>query len=313
MDFRAFRTRTLLSTTFALLSGLVLGCVIGTGGDDASPTECGDIGSHSFVDGDQCFCEGGYTWCTSDPNDYDCCLIGNHDPNPDQTCGLNSYLDNDGFCYCEVGYKWVDDNSLDCEPDTAQTGTGSSGSESDTEGTDSSDSEGTTAGPTTGADCPNPYDPPAGSCDPQTELAFCTHPDSCGPEGSEYYLCDGGTWVLQDQAAQNQLCGFEGFDFSYGCVDDGMSADLVCGTGSGDPCSGDSCIDGSTLGACIYGKTSAQDCQVTCEDVEGPDGFYDLGECGDQGDGPQCLCSYEDTSTSDTDTTQTDTETDTTG
>ncbi|MEZ4426351.1 MAG: hypothetical protein R3A51_01525 [Nannocystaceae bacterium] len=212
--------------------------------------ECGGPGSNSYVDGDLCYCDLGFAWCSVDPTDFTCC-----------PCGEHQHAE-DGVCLCNEGYEPCEGDPSSCcgvEP----------------------------------MGCPNAAPPPEDPCDPQTELAYCTHPERCTPEGSAYYLCVDGAWALQEQPAQDQLCELDGFGFSFGCVDDGVGAYLVCGHGSGEACTADLCVNNGILGACTYGKVNEQDCQAACEAMEGPDGFYDLGECGDQGEGPQCLCSYE--------------------
>jgi hypothetical protein len=103
-----FFTTTRLASLFGFFSAFALGCVISIGGDDAGNGGCGGPLDHndancvcdngyercnasgtdcclkqpkpgtcddpnSELQGDQCYCKIGYTWCTDDPNDLSCC------------------------------------------------------------------------------------------------------------------------------------------------------------------------------------------------------------------------------------------------
>jgi len=294
MNFFATPHKNLLATLFSGLSAFALGCVISVGGDgDAgSKKECGDAFTHSVNQGGTCFCEAGYDWCTQDPEDYTCCK----EPGKDQgTCDQPHNVVDGGSCVCEMGWKWCNPDDLNdyscCE--SSQGGTGTSGT-STSGGTSSGESE---TGGTTGAPvCNEAQDPPA-ACDPATELAFCTHPESCGAEGSKYYICQDGVWVEQTQADQDAVCKLDGWDFSAGCVDTGTQVDLVCGNGPGTACTTgqpDSCGDTDQLLTCVEGKLNALSCLYQCQELGDEMGItYDYGECGEQNGEIQCLCCDE--------------------
>ena len=288
----------LLATLLTGLSAFAIGCVVSVGGDTDAGTqkECGAPFSNSVVVGDTCYCEAGYTWCNPNAaDDYTCC----EEEGKTGTCeGANLVPDpnNANQCVCDQGYDWcnpADPNDLSCcesmaggTSGTTTDGTTSAGGETETEtgaGT-------TTTGPEV---CEDAQEPPA-TCDPDTELAFCTHPESCGPEGSKYYVCLEGAWVEQGQTEQDKICKLDGHDFSAGCVDDGSSADLFCGDGPGTPCTTgepDSCGDVDTLLYCTYGKQSALSCLDQCQNVGDRQGItYDYGECGEQDGEIVCLC-----------------------
>ncbi len=286
----ASKNWTLLNTLAAGATTFILGCVITLGPSDRDPNQTGECGNNSALENDgKCYCIDNYDWCSDNESDLDCCPSGSGTTN-DPTNATTGETEGTG----------------------SETGGETEGT-TDTTGTET-ETEGTTDDPTAGPSCDDAMPPPDGPCDPETELAYCTHPDTCGPQGSEYYECIDGMWTLIDSTGADSLCQFDGFDFSYGCVDDGMQVFLECGYGSGAPCTEDACADMDTLEACIHGKATAQSCQETCAED-----FFDYGECGDQGMGPECLCYNEgevDTDTTDsggeTDT-DTDTDTDTTG
>lgn len=291
MNFSASR----LAFALSFLTSVTLGCVIsvGPGGDDAGVHECGSLLAHNDVN---CVCDDGYELCNpGDPDDTDCCEKTGKGGSCDDP---NSVLQGDQ-CFCVVGYTWCqpdDPNDLSCCPDGGQTsnGTGTEGT-SGTGGTSMEQpttSQGTTGGP---VECPNPATPP-GSCDPNTENFFCSHPESCGPEGSTFYICDGGVWV-EDPAGPDENCKFDGFDFGYGCIDNGSQVEFFCGYGPGTACqtgSASSCMTDNILLSCEYGKETATDCFQKCT-VEGDEMgvTYDFGSCGEQDGAIQCLCCDE--------------------
>jgi len=285
---------TLLASLLGGLSAFALGCVITVGetGDAGAEEECGDLLTHSYQDGDQCFCEIGYDWCTNNLNDYDCCKIP--PKNVDQCDQPNNEI-KDGECYCAAGYTWCSDDANDfscCESNQGEnTGGSESGTGTGTDGTDStSETGGTTDAETGGMICEaqDPVDP----CDPADEIAFCTTiTDECVGE-SEYYTCDaGGSWQPADGTEE---CEFSGYDFTYGCVDTGDAVEQLCGTGPGTPCSNndpDSCSDGDTLNYCTYGKLGATSCLQQCQEIGDDRGIqYDFGSCGEQEGAFKCLC-----------------------
>ena len=126
--------------------------------------------------------------------------------------GENNKLDDAGQCECRIGYDWCnpeDASDLDCCP------IGSANSE-----TGDGDPTGDGDGDPGGGECPA-GEPPPESCSVDEEGFFwCTHTEDQGPCESQLYICQGGAWVLDEVTAQDS-CEFDGYDFTYGCVDDG--------------------------------------------------------------------------------------------
>jgi len=151
--------------------------------------------------------------------------------------------------------------------------------------TDSTDSTGDGDG--------DPTNPPPDTCTPAEEgFAWCTHSDTDGPEGSAFYVCKSGVWV-ESAATMNDACVTDGYDFAYGCVDDGTMVVFECGEGSGTAC-GDAdpayCVDGDQIGYCQWGKDTWDSCLSFCQDV-GIDGVtYEYGECDDSVADVACFC-----------------------
>lgn len=291
-----FFTTTRLAFALSFLTSVALGCVItvGPGGDDAGVYECGSLLAHNDAN---CICDAGYERCNpNDANDTDCC---EKEGKGDGMCpDANSELVGDQ-CFCVVGYTWCnadDVNDLSCCVDGGQTsnsnGTTSMGGTMGTTSDLPTTSQGTTGGP---AECPNPATPPE-TCDPNTENFFCSHPEACGPEGSTFYVCEGGTWV-ETPGGPDENCKFDGFDFGYGCIDNGSQVEFFCGYGPGTACntgSAATCMGEAILLSCEYGKETATDCFQKCT-VEGDDMgvLYDFGYCGDQNGEISCLCCDE--------------------
>jgi len=285
---------SLLACLLGGLSAFAVGCVITVGEDgDAGANECGDLLSHSEQVGDQCFCDAGYDWCTSDPDDFDCCKTT---PKPSDDCNEANNEVVDGECFCAQGYTWCTDDPDDfscCESNqgenTSQSGTGT-GTDSETNGTESD--SGTTSSETEGLVCDLP--PPPESCDPETELAFCTSTEESCTQESEYYICNGGVWELGNGDID---CDLIGFDFSYGCIDENRVVDQLCGTGPGTPCANsdaDYCGDDDILNYCVHGKLGATSCLEQCQILGDDMGVtYDFGSCGEQEGEFKCLCCDE--------------------
>ncbi|MCY1008730.1 hypothetical protein OV079_24855 [Nannocystis pusilla] len=223
-----------LASVFSFASAFALGCVIsvGPGGDDAGIHDCGSLLANNDAN---CVCNPGYERCNPNTDDTDCC----EKEGKGGECEPNSTLSGDQ-CFCDVGYTWCnpsDDADLTCCLDDGQTSQGTDGTATD--GTDGTTTEQipTTSVGTTGEpeECLDAVEPPA-SCNPDTESFFCTNPDTCGPYGSKQYYCEGGVWV--EDTTLDDTCKLDGYDFSYGCVDDGMNIFTECGSGSGAACSG---------------------------------------------------------------------------
>ena len=124
-------------------------------------------------------------------------------------------------------------------------------------------------------------------------LAFCSNTEAEGPAGSRYWICTGGAWV-EESAAGDEICVFDGFDFAYGCIDDGTDIFFECGTGSGADCSGpecNECLDSDVRQLCSDGKASTASCFELCTVLGDDKGVtYDFGECIDGEAGPDCAC-----------------------
>jgi hypothetical protein len=269
---------------FALAgAGLAAGCIIAAGGGDSD--ECGSLLSHSHVGlNDDCFCDAGYSWeHPDDETDFDCERI------PGKGGGAGACTEPysshaEGYCYCDDGYKWCDADNPDdytCCPDDAQdeAGGGSGGIDTD---------DGAGTADETGAD---PVEPDPADCTAENEgVSFCSNTDSMGPEGSRYWVCMTGAWVEAPNAA-DEACIFDGFAFSYGCVDNGSAVEFLCGNGPGTACERDtaSCVDGDLLNYCQYGRLTQDSCFRICTE-EGDDmGItYDYGLC--DAEANDCFC-----------------------
>ncbi len=260
-----------LATLFGFLSSVALGCVLSLGDGGKSGTECPDANSYINANGSKCFCEIGYDWCN--PND-----------DADLTCCESA---------TSAAPTATDVNATGGTTDGSTTGTGGTTSDVPT----TTEEPTTTSVGTTGEtlDCSSTAVVPR-SCDPNVANFLCVQADNpdCGPEGSKYYVCDGGTWA-QDPTGPTGQCIEGDFDFAYGCLD-GDPLEFVCGNGPGTACSGNanSCNGDNELNFCQFGKLGAQDCLVQCMEIGDGGGMtYDFGYCGDQGSGSQCICCDE--------------------
>jgi hypothetical protein len=295
-----------LSALAPLALLLHLGCPLNvsisgsaTDSDSTGGTECGDPGTNTNLD---CACDPGYVKCNpSDPDAIACCEETLSCPDP------NSDLIGDE-CFCKIGFEWCDGNpdNLDCcavestttTPTTSTSTTSPTGTTSD--GTTTTTSEGTTTtttttettgSGTTGGEVCMGEQPPPDSCDGGSY--WCTQPDECGPEGSELFRCVDGGWFADNTLAKDS-CLFDGYDFSYGCVDNGESIEFICGDGPGTACDGgqpSSCFDDSTLEECSLGKLTHFDCLSLCTEIGDDMGvLYDHGFCGERMGATGCLC-----------------------
>jgi hypothetical protein len=244
----------------------------GTGGSHV----CGSLLANNDAD---CVCNPGFERCEPGTDNTDCCEkqgLG------DGECPDPNSAPVDGQCFCNVGYAWCnpdDPDDLSCCLDPHQT------TLTPTEAT----SEGTSGGEV----CPDALDPPP-SCDVNSESFYCTNPSSCGPQGSAHYVCEGGVWV--EDTTLDQTCLLDGYDFAYGCVDDGGSIYVECGTGSGAACSGEAplCQDANTFASCKWGKKSEVDCFFVCTEIGDDMGaVYDHGACEVQDGEAVCACCDE--------------------
>src|SRR5690606_39246134 len=116
---------------------------------------------------------------------------------------------------------------------------------------------------------------------------------SMGPEGSRFFICMNGVWV-EDNAYLEDECEFLGWDFAYGCVDDGTDAIPVCGDGSGEPCTEDDpvyCVDPDQIAYCDMGKETWDSCLAYCQEVGVGGQLYEHGECDSSNpDDVACFC-----------------------
>lgn len=273
-------SRFLLSAALSLVGlSLQVGCTLSynaTATDTGSSSSGGDLtcdDPHAELVGEKCFCVAGYTWCDpADPNDLSCCPEGVTTGAPTTTAPVTT----------------SDSGTTTTSGTTSGPGT-STGDETTTGETTeagSSSGDGTTGGPV----CPG-QQPPPDVCDDNSY--WCTSPEACGPAESELYRCVNGAWVPDDSLAK-QSCTFDGYDFTYGCIDDGKKIEFLCGDGPGTACQvGDpsSCVDEKVLAECVYDKLTHFDCFTICTEVGDSMGvLYDYGYCGEDMGQTGCLC-----------------------
>ena len=216
--------------------------------------------------------------------------------------GSNNKLNDQGECECRIGYEWCnpeDETDLDCCDTDIGDGTSGDG-DGDPTTTGDGDGDPTTTGDGDGdptGDGDGDGDPgtlPPETCTPDEEGAYwCTHDEAMGPEGSRFFVCENGLWV-ENTTFLDEDCQFNGYDFAYGCVDNGAEVVPICGDGSGQACNNDdpaSCVDGDQIAYCYLGKETWDSCMAYCQDV-GVDGVtYEYGECDDSVPGEvACFC-----------------------
>ena len=304
MTPRSFPKSFLLIVAGAM-AGLGLGCVITTNGGGSD--ECGSLLSHSHETGNgTCKCDAGYTWeDAGDPDNFECDRIEGKD---DTSCSEPNNVVSGGQCYCEGGFNWCnpnDPNDYTCCVDDAQDAVG--GTSDPTNATDMSDSvadtgTGTTTDDPTAADTTDSTDPSGTSgalpdpaeCTVDTpDNLFCSNTADAGPQGSVYYTCTDGVWT-ENPTAADELCVSDGYDFSFGCVDDGAAITFVCGVGPGTPCednSGASCISDDIINTCLFGRLTEDSCATICNTIGDERGVtYDSGFCDPESTPPECFC-----------------------
>lgn len=224
---------------------------------------------NSFWEGGVCFCNAGYAFCNDNPDDLSCCPVEDSTSAPPTTSVTGP---------------------TSGEPTSGSTSTSASTTTGTTEPVSTTDLPSTTGTTTGGMECEGPQLPPD-TC--EIGQFWCTQPEVCGPQGSELYRCEANGWVLDPNLA-NDSCKFDGYDFAYGCVDDGNSVVFICGDGPGTDCDvadPTSCFDDKLLAQCIYGKLAHFDCLVQCSEI-GDDmmTLYDYGYCGEDMGTSLCLC-----------------------
>lgn len=270
---------TRLTALFSFLGSAAIGCVISAGGGGKSfgdGEECPE--ANSYYDAGECFCDSGYDWCKpNDNNDLTCCVSQTTNGNDDTSNNTNNNTNNNT------------DGQTDGQTDGTTTDEPTGGTTVEEPTTSNS---GTTGEP---LECVVGITPPA-SCDENTENFLCLEAAfaECGPQGSQFYVCMGGTWV-EDPTGPDANCKADGFDFGYGCEDQDMMVQFVCGVGPGTACdaSGPTCNGETNLEECYYGKLSVTNCEAFC--MEEGDGMmtYDYGYCGEQMGATSCICCDE--------------------
>lgn len=246
-------------------------CVIGTATTTTTDSDTGEFvcdDPNSYLDGETCYCNPGFEFCTDDPDDLSCCPA---DDGITTVPGTTSTT-------APVPTTEAPTTTL---PD--ETTTETSGTTTETATTDDTDTGGV-------EECMGAQPPPE-EC--KNGQFWCTMPAACGPAGSELYRCEGGVWGLEPNLAKDS-CNFDGYDFSYGCVDSGKDVEFWCGDGPGTACEDTdptSCANDNDLAQCIYGKLTHFDCLVQCTEVGDEMGaLYDHGFCGDDRGTAACLC-----------------------
>lgn len=271
--------RIALAAALALLPACIITGANTTLTSDSDGYECED--PNSYLDGDRCFCNVGYEFCTDDPDDLSCCAAD------DLTTGTPT----------TVPGTTVDETTTTgpttslpptTEGTTSTTGpTGTTGTTETTTEVTATTTEGTTTGV---PECMGAQPPPDTCISGQF---WCTQTEACGPEASELYRCDEGAWILEPNLAKDS-CNFDGYDFAYGCVDDGSAVVFICGDGPGsdcEPADPATCPNEQTLSQCLLGKLTHFDCLVQCTEVGDANmTLYDHGFCGDDNGDNVCLC-----------------------
>lgn len=299
--------KLLWAITLGGLAGIGLGCVISVGQLDCS--ECGNTGCNSQEVGNECVCDPGYEFADPDASDdFDCNRIPGK--SGDAGCGGNDNIHLEGqVCVCNNGYNWCNDDvdDLSCcidddqAPDDGTDGNTSSdddptaGSE---ESADGSTVDDTGDPPETCEETEVPWngvEPDAADCT-DLGIVFCSNNEQEGPLGSRYWECDGAAWV-ENPTYGDMYCQDDGFEFAYGCYDNGVDVIFPCGIGPGTPCSGpecDTCADEDRWEYCSDGRLVATSCLELCT-MEGDDqgATYDFGFCGLDNGVPQCICCDE--------------------
>jgi hypothetical protein len=218
--------------------------------------------------------------------------------------GSNNKVDENGNCECRYGYEWCDQDSesgdLHCcdsdigDDETAGDGdedpTGDGDGDGDGDPTGDGDGDGDPTGDGDGDGDPGTL-PPDDCSDAEEGLYWCTHDQAMGPEGSKFFICESGSWN-EDAGFMDESCMFDGYDFAYGCVDDGEAVLFECGDGSGEACEDEDaafCIDADQIAYCQSGKQTWDSCLEFCQEV-GVDGIlYEFGEC-DETEPVACFC-----------------------
>ena len=224
---------------------------------------------NNHLEGDECFCDVGYNWCSSDPDDFTCC----EDDQQAMTAGDTDHSDDDDD----------DDDDDDSGSETAVADEGSSDDGGDV-------CEETPATPSENV-------PSDDDCTAELMGAeFCSNGVDDGPAGSRYFVCNGDVWE-EMPTVPDEICVLDQFDFAYGCVLDGDELVFMCGDGSGTDCSGEECngcVDADIFQECSANKLSEDSCARVCqEDGDDKGVTYDSGVCQETETGFECACCDE--------------------
>ncbi len=216
--------------------------------------------------------------------------------------GSNNKKTDDGGCECLIGYEWCEPNdpeNLDCcdsdiGGETEGDPTGDPTGDGDGDPTTGDGDGDPTTGDGDGDGDGDPGTLPPENCTPDEEGAFwCTHDEAMGAEGSRFFICQGGLWT-EDTTFLDEECKFIGFDFAYGCVDDGEAVVPICGDGSGEACNADDpafCVDNDQIAYCELGKETWDSCLAYCQEVGVGGQTFEYGECDSSiPDDVACFC-----------------------
>jgi hypothetical protein len=220
--------------------------------------------------------------------------------------GSNNKLTSNGECECRVGFEWCNPNDPEDLNCCSKTGGG------ETVGDGDGDPSTGDGDPSTGDGDPSTGDgdgdgdgdpgelPPEDCASDEEGFVWCTHDEAMGPQGSRFFMCTSGKWI-EDTSFLDDDCQFNGYDFAYGCVDNGVEVVPVCGDGPGTPCNADDlfCADDDNIASCVYGKETWDSCMAFCVDVGIGGETFEHGECDSSipddiacyccdGDDPEC-------------------------
>lgn len=281
-----------LASVLSFTSAFALGCVIsvGPGGDDAGSHECGSLLANNDAN---CVCLPGYERCNAGTSDTDCCEKEGKGGECDANSYLdgNQCFCNEGYTWCNPDDD--NDLSCCADPNQTTQGTDGT-SEGTTETTTEpipTTSIGTTSEP---EECLEAVEPSASceegtffctnpaSCGPYGSTQY-----HC--EGGVWVE---DTQDILDQTCQFDGDDFAYGcvdDPEQGVVTEcGTGSGAACNPGPA------TCADESTWAACQWGKQTEADCYVLCTEIGDDQGStYDYGSCEVQSGEAVCACCDE--------------------